>query len=155
MWYSAHSQLGGMPPRPTRPLILDNAMTETTVNPLPAQRTSRHVMNVILRDPLALISTVVIILFSLLAVFAPLIAPYPKQGQGRTNAADTMLAPSAKYLLGTDRLGRDVLSRIIFGTRPALVVPMGVVLFAVLIGATRDIRSLSTKTARWGVVVNG
>jgi peptide/nickel transport system permease protein len=46
-----------------------------------------------------------------------------------------MLVPSAKHLLGTDRLGRDILSRIIYGARPALVVPMGVVLFAVLIGA--------------------
>ena len=102
---------------------------------LPAQRTARHVWNVIARDPLALISTVVIILFVLLAVLAPVIAPYPEQGQGRTNASESMLAPSAKHLLGTDRLGRDILSRIIYGARPALVVPMGVVLFAVLIGA--------------------
>jgi peptide/nickel transport system permease protein len=93
------------------------------------------VWNVIARDPLALISTVVIILFVLLAVLAPVIAPYPEQGQGRTNASESMFAPSAKHLLGTDRLGRDILSRIIYGARPALVVPMGVVLFAVLIGA--------------------
>ncbi|MBI5839667.1 MAG: ABC transporter permease [Chloroflexi bacterium] len=109
--------------------------TTVATDLLPAQRTSRHVLNVIARDPLALISTIVIILFMLLAVFAPIIAPYPEQGQGRTNASDTMLAPSTKYLLGTDRLGRDILSRIIYGARPALIVPMGVVLFAVLIGA--------------------
>lgn len=101
----------------------------------PSQRTLTHVLRVIVRDPLALLSTLVILTFILLAVFAPLAAPYPEQGQGRTNAADTMLAPSQQYLLGTDRLGRDVLSRIIFGARAALVVPMGVVLFAVLIGA--------------------
>jgi peptide/nickel transport system permease protein len=110
-------------------------MTTITTDLLPAQRTSRHVLNVIVHDPLALLSTLVIVVFFLLAVFAPLVAPYPEQGQGRTNADDTMLAPSGKYLLGTDRLGRDILSRIIFGARPALVVPMGVVLFAVLIGA--------------------
>jgi peptide/nickel transport system permease protein len=109
--------------------------TIVTTDLLPAQRTSRHVLNVILRDPLAFVSTIVIILFILLALFAPIIAPYPEQGQGRTNASDTMLAPSAKYPLGTDRLGRDILSRIIYGARPALVVPMGVVLFAVFIGA--------------------
>lgn len=45
-----------------------------------------------------------------------------------------MLAPSAEHLLGTDKLGRDLLSRIIVGARPALIVPIGVVLFAVLIG---------------------
>ena len=98
-------------------------------------RTTRHVFNVILRDPLALISAVIILLFILVATFASLIAPYPEQGQGRTNAADTMHPPSGKYLLGADRLGRDILSRIIYGARPALVVPIGVVLFAVLIGA--------------------
>lgn len=97
-------------------------------------RTARHVFNVILRDPLALISTVIILLFILIAIFAPIVAPYPEQGQGRTNAADTMHPPSADYLLGADRLGRDILSRIIYGARPALVVPIGVVLFAVLIG---------------------
>ncbi len=97
-------------------------------------RTARHVFNVILRDPLALISTVIILLFILIAIFAPIVAPYPEQGQGRTNAADTMHPPSAEYLLGADRLGRDILSRIIYGARPALVVPIGVVLFAVLIG---------------------
>ena len=98
-------------------------------------RTARHVVNVIVRDPLALISSIIILLFILVAIFAPLIAPYPEQGQGRTNASDTMHPPSAKYLLGADRLGRDILSRIIYGARPALVIPIGVVLFAVLIGA--------------------
>jgi peptide/nickel transport system permease protein len=98
-------------------------------------RTTRHVLNVIMRDPLALISTIIIILFILIAIFAPFIAPFPEQGQGRTNASDTLHAPSEKYLLGADRLGRDILSRIIYGARPALVIPIGVVLFAVLIGA--------------------
>lgn len=98
-------------------------------------RSMRHVFNVIMRDPLALVSTIIIVLFILIAIFAPLVAPYPEQGQGRTNASDTMHPPSDKYLLGADRLGRDVLSRIIYGTRAALVVPIGVVLFAVLIGA--------------------
>jgi peptide/nickel transport system permease protein len=98
-------------------------------------RTARHVLNVIMRDPLALASSITILIFILLAIFAPIIAPYPDQGQGRTNASDAMSPPSEKYLLGTDRLGRDILSRIVYGARPALVVPIGVVLFAVLIGA--------------------
>jgi len=92
-------------------------------------------MNVITRDPLALVSTIVIILFIGMALFAPIIAPYPDQGQGRTNAADTLLPPSDAHKLGADRLGRDILSRIIYGARPALVVPIGVVVFAVLLGA--------------------
>lgn len=97
-------------------------------------RTARHVLNVILRDPLALMSSIIIVGFILLAIFAPLVAPYPDQGQGKTNASDTMQPPSSEHPLGADRLGRDILSRIIFGARPALIVPIGVVLFAVLIG---------------------
>jgi len=98
-------------------------------------RTLRHVFSVILREPLSLLSTGVIVLFILLAVFAFQIAPYPEEGAGKTHASNTLLAPSAEHWLGTDKLGRDVLSRIIVGARPALMIPIGVVLFAVLIGA--------------------
>lgn len=98
-------------------------------------RTFRHVLAVIARDPLALASTLTIIVFILVAVFAFQIAPYPQEGAGRTHADNTMLPPSAEHWLGADRLGRDMLSRVIVGARPALIIPMGVVLFAVLIGA--------------------
>lgn len=98
-------------------------------------RTFRHVLHVIVRDPLALASTIVIVVFILMAIFAYQVAPYPLEGAGRTNVPNSLLAPSAGHPLGADRLGRDVLSRVIMGARPALVVPIGVVLFAVLIGA--------------------
>jgi peptide/nickel transport system permease protein len=98
-------------------------------------RTFRHVLNVIARDPLSLASTIVLVVFLLLAIFAYQVAPYPEEGAGRTNVGNTMLAPSVEHLLGTDRLGRDLLSRVIVGTRPALIVPIGVVAFAVLLGA--------------------
>ena len=98
-------------------------------------RTLRHVFAVILREPLSLLSTGVIVLFILLAVFAFQIAPYPEEGAGKTHASNTLLAPSAEHWFGTDKLGRDILSRIIVGARPALIIPIGVVLFAVLIGA--------------------
>lgn len=97
-------------------------------------RTLRHVLSVIVRDPLALGSTVIIVLFILIAVFARQIAPNPLEGAGKTNAPNALLAPSPEHPLGTDKLGRDMLSRIIMGSRAALMVPMGVVFFAVLIG---------------------
>ena len=98
-------------------------------------RTWRHVFSVILREPLSLLSTVIIILFILMALFAPQISPYPDEGAGKTHASNTLLPPSAEHPFGADKLGRDILSRIIFGARPALIIPIGVVLFAVLIGA--------------------
>jgi peptide/nickel transport system permease protein len=97
-------------------------------------RALRHVFSVILRDPLSLASTVVIALFIFLAVFAYQIAPYPEEGAGKTHADNTLLPPSAEHWFGADKLGRDMLSRVIVGARPALIIPIGVVLFAVLIG---------------------
>ena len=97
-------------------------------------RTIRHVFSVIARDPLSLMSTIIIVLFVLVAIFAKQIAPYPLEGAGKTNADNSLLAPSSEHVLGTDKLGRDMLSRIIIGARPALMVPIGVVFFAILIG---------------------
>jgi len=98
-------------------------------------RALRHVFSVILREPLSLISTIVIILFILIAIFALQVAPYPLQGLGKTNAAESLQPPSTEHWFGTDKLGRDVLSRVIVGARPALIIPILVVFFAVLIGA--------------------
>jgi peptide/nickel transport system permease protein len=70
-----------------------------------------------------------------MAVFADQVAPYPDQGAGKTNASNTLAPPSSDYLLGADKLGRDVLSRVIVGARSALLIPIFVVLFAVLLGA--------------------
>jgi hypothetical protein len=49
------------------------------------RRTTRHVFNIILRDPLSLISTIVIFLFILVAIFCYQVAPYPLEGAGKTN----------------------------------------------------------------------
>jgi peptide/nickel transport system permease protein len=90
---------------------------------------------VILRDPLAFFSVLVIALLIVLALFGPWLAPYPEQGQGRTNVPDRFQPPSKTYWLGADELGRDILSRIIVGTRIALQAPTIVVILAVAVGA--------------------
>jgi peptide/nickel transport system permease protein len=98
-------------------------------------RTFRHVLTVIVRDPLSLASTIAIILFILVALFARQIAPFPLEGAGKTNVSNSMLPPSWEHPFGADKLGRDVLSRVIVGAQPALIIPIGVVLFAIMIGA--------------------
>jgi peptide/nickel transport system permease protein len=99
------------------------------------QRGFVQILRIIARDPLSLASSIIILVFMLVAIFAYQVAPYPEQGAGKTNVDTTMLSPSSEHWFGTDRLGRDVLSRVIIGARPALIVPIGVVAFAVLIGA--------------------
>lgn len=107
-----------------------------TLDTLPrAPRTRAHVLRVLLRDPLALLSTLVILAFVVVAVFAKPIAPYPDQGAGKSHPATPMRAPSWAHPFGTDRLGRDMLSRVVVGAQSALAVPLAVVAVAVLIGA--------------------
>lgn len=68
------------------------------------------------------------------AIAAPWIAPFPAEGRGRVNIDNIMVGPGLKHWLGTDELGRDLLSRIIFGARPALLVAITVVGIAAVVG---------------------
>ena len=86
------------------------------------------------RDRLAAVGAMIIILLVILAVFGQWLAPLPDQGMGATNASARNLAPNPLNWLGTDQLGRDVLSRIIMGANPALTISSVVVAAAALIG---------------------
>lgn len=86
------------------------------------------------RDPLAVASLVVILLFILGAVFAPLLTPYPEQGRGDPNIMEKFQPPSRAHPLGTDYLGRDVWARILFGGRSSLSIGFLVVIVAIAIG---------------------
>ena len=80
------------------------------------------------------IALAVIVLFVLVAILAPWIAPYPLQGAGAPNVIAKLQPPSASYWLGTDHLGRDILSRIIYGARVSLANGLLIVAFSLLIG---------------------
>jgi len=74
---------------------------------------------------------VIVGLFVLLAVLAPLLAPYePLRGR----VVDRLQGPSAEHWLGTDELGRDVLSRVLYGARISLQIQIAAVGLALLIG---------------------
>jgi peptide/nickel transport system permease protein len=64
--------------------------------------------------------------------FSPVLAPYSETGQ---NLSDSLAPPSARHLLGADKMGRDLLSRLLYGGRVTLMSALGVVLFSALIGA--------------------
>ena len=90
---------------------------------------------VVKEKPLSIIAGVVILLLMLVAIFADVLAPFPHD---EVNIVDRMQAPSGRYLLGTDQLGRDLLSRLIFGAQISLTVGLAAtavnVVVAVLIG---------------------
>lgn len=78
------------------------------------------------KNKLAVVALYVLILLILVAIFAPLLAPYSYSQQ---NSKLANAKPSTEHLLGNDRLGRDILSRLIYGTRQSL--QMGVVAVAI------------------------
>jgi len=71
------------------------------------------------RNRMAMVGLVIIILLFIIAIFAPVIAPYDPNEQ---NLQESHALPSAKHLLGADKHGRDMLSRMIYGTRISLLV---------------------------------
>src|SRR4030042_620230 len=82
---------------------------------------------------LVLFGLIILVLLVITAIFAPLLAPFdPFQ----INLVDSLQAPSWGHLLGTDLQGRDTLSRLIYGSRTALMVGFGSVLLASTIGFT-------------------
>ena len=86
------------------------------------------------RDPLAVASRVVILIFLLGALFAPVLTPYAGQGRGAPNILEKFQPPGRAHPLGTEYLGRDVLARILFGGRSSLSIGFLVVLVASAIG---------------------
>jgi peptide/nickel transport system permease protein len=91
-------------------------------------------MNLILKNPLTTFGLVIIFILMMTSFFAPMLAPYPDQGRGLSNLEERLVAPSTKHLLGTDYLGRDILSRIIFGARVSLRAAIVVVFIVMSIG---------------------
>jgi peptide/nickel transport system permease protein len=96
----------------------------------------------LLRRPLAMTGLVIALFFVACAIFAPLIAPYSPEEQffdGLT-IEGSPLPPNERFLLGTDLLGRDLLSRLIYGARTSLIVGLlanGIALFiGTLVGVT-------------------
>ena len=72
--------------------------------------------------PLGTVGGVIVLILLFVAIFADLLAPY---GMNESHLADRLDPPSAQYLLGTDNLGRDLLSRIIHGARISMYVGLG------------------------------
>jgi peptide/nickel transport system permease protein len=93
-----------------------------------------RIWRVLRTDKLALLGLIIILLFVVLGIFGQWIAPFPDQGAGVTNIPERDMAPNLLHLMGTDSVGRDVLSRVIMGARPALVISVLVVALAGLVG---------------------
>jgi peptide/nickel transport system permease protein len=112
------------------------AMAESTETvPIQAGRRfyhARHSLRSILRNKLSSIGFIVTLLMVLVAVFAPVLSPYDPIQQ---NLDHRLAPPGTDHLLGADGFGRDLLSRIIWGTRLSMKVGFVVVVFTTISGS--------------------
>ncbi len=84
------------------------------------------------QNPMAMIGFCIILFWTIVAIGADIIAPYDPLEQAVTNR---LMAPSAEHLFGTDDLGRDVLSRVIYGSRISFPIGLVVIAFATIAGS--------------------
>jgi peptide/nickel transport system permease protein len=116
-------------------MAVATGLPDTLIEPQPGRVSEYNLMwRAFRRDPLALASLILIILFIFGAIFAPWLTPYPGQGRGDPNILEKFVPPSWEHPLGTDYLGRDVLARILFGARSSLTIGFLVVIVAAVIG---------------------
>src|SRR3954447_18788439 len=108
------------------------AVAEAITAGTPLRSNRRKVVRRILRNPLAISGLLVLVIAVIMAVFAPWLAPHePTQ----TNLGQAFAPPgTAGHLLRTDDLGRDVLSRIMFGLRASLHVALLAVATSLVVG---------------------
>ena len=98
--------------------------------------TKRHsalvgfVIRLVKEKPLGTAGGIITLLLLLTGIFADFLAPY---GMNESNVVDRLLAPSATYWLGTDNLGRDILSRVIFGARVSVIIGLAASTLATII----------------------
>lgn len=109
-----------------------------TVEVVKAHQPWRRTMYRFLRNPSAVAGSAIVLLVVALAVFAPLIATHPSHVGSFVNIRERHQPPSAEYLFGTDQVGRDVFTRVIYGYRVSLLLVLVVlgssVPFGILLG---------------------
>ncbi len=91
------------------------------------------------RNRIGLVGLVMLILSIIVAVFAPLVAPYDPKASVEITIDDLYAQPSAAHLLGTDDAGKDVLSNFIFGSRVSLIVGFFASFISIFIGGVTGI----------------
>jgi ABC-type dipeptide/oligopeptide/nickel transport system permease subunit len=109
-------------------------------------------LGLILRDnPLGFFGLVVIFILAVFALFAPIIAPYDPERFVGAGTAD----PSLDHFFGTDKLGRDMFSRVVFGARISLMIGFGAVIFGTVVGTLLGI--FSGYVGGWidGIIMRG
>jgi peptide/nickel transport system permease protein len=93
-----------------------------------------YTIHTIRRSPMAIAGVGIVAFLILIAISAPVLAPYPADVEREAHVNATFLPMSLSHPFGTDELGRDILSRVMYGTRISLMIGILVVAIALAIG---------------------
>jgi len=118
-------------------------VTQVSLTPVPTGLSFRRLRRFV-HNPLGMVSLGILLLITIAAVFAPLLSPYDP---GLIVLAETLRPPSPEHLLGTDASGRDVLSRLLWGSRVSLQAGAIMITTAVLVGVPTGL--LAGYFAQW------
>jgi peptide/nickel transport system permease protein len=119
------------------PLGVDDAVTR----PAPDARTRtrpQSILRPLLRDPLGVTAAAILAIIVVACAAAPLIAPYNPDA---TSFTAELSGPTGSHLLGTDELGRDILSRLLYGGQPTLLAAAEATVIAIVIGTVLGVAS--------------
>jgi len=94
----------------------------------------REFLRLLKKNNLTFTALIVILSLFIIAIISPIIVPFPSHVFGAVNPQEQLLPPSKVYFFGTDEVGRDIFSRVLYGTRISLFSSLTVVLIGLFIG---------------------
>ena len=102
----------------------------------------RDIWRALIKNKRAVVGLIFIVVLVFVAIFADKIAPF---GMTEQNLSNALQHPNGTHLLGTDALGRDVLSRILYGARVSVTIGISAVIISLFFGGIFGLLSLQTK----------
>jgi len=110
---------------------------------------NKKMLKRLFKNKMTILGLIIVLFIIFCAVFASVLAPYPEAATGSIDFAKMNLKPSSTNWFGTDEIGRDIFSRVIYGTRYSLLMGVVVITIAVVIGVP-----LGLIAGYWGGKVN-
>ncbi len=100
----------------------------------PRLKQFRESLYLLSRNKLSLLALIILVILVAVAILAPVIVPYPEDLTDAAHITEQMQPPSAEHWMGTDELGRDIFSRVLYGARVSLTAALTAVGLSLLIG---------------------
>jgi len=94
----------------------------------------RYTWHLLKQNPLTIVGMIIVFLIFVGALLGPWIIPYPDDVKGKVTIANRFIPPNSQHWFGTDEMGRDIFSRVVYGARTSVIIGLVVTGIAMLIG---------------------